>query len=366
MSPKPLKKQFYFMSPVQAVKVTTHNIEQAAEWCGGVIKTTDSRRHPGRTDKYIDVPVPKGGSLVMAFPGMWITKRIVISLEDEIKVSFAVFRRDFFEKNYFLEPVQSVDACWVRLANQDMPVEQAIVHVNVANPGDVGKALQAAREKMVQAGLPIAVADNVAKEIEQEMASEPQIPAGLTPYEQRALITEDGVEDEVVAETGNVVLPSYAASKHPSLRERVVAEGDRIRDEIEMLDPTNFTGGAEIPVARGDVHDPFKVEEVPQMELLQGQDAVDFLLGGPATEDTLTTPLEDPNAAQEIPVGPGNPGELDDSEIVGSASAHRAFIEGGIAAAVTDLEGRSSAQASADKAAYEAELKAIEDGSPDR
>lgn len=332
--PKPLKKQFYFMSPVHVVKVTTHNIEQAAEWCGGEIKTTDSRRYPGRTDKYIEVPVPKGAALVMAFPGMYITKRIVISLENEIKVTFAVFRRDYFEKNYFLEPIQSIDACWTRLANEEMEPEQAIVAVNVANPGDVGKALMAAREKMTA---PNATVDEVV-----EAAGE-ILDAVLTPAQQRMLITGDAVEAGTNPETGNVVLPrSAAGTVHPSLR--------------------------------GDVHDPFKVvEDVPLMEeaILEHADTGDDVLGildGPVTDDTLTTAIDHEEeinrAASEVFGGPTTIGEQLDSPVVGSAANHRALLE--IPRGSSFTEGRSEAQALADKAAYDAEMKANEEGDPHR
>lgn len=312
--PKPLKKQFYFMSPVQVVKVTTHNIEQAAEWCGGKIKTTESRRHPGRTDKYVDVPVPKGAALVMAFPGMYITKRIVISLENEIKVTYAVFRRDYFEKNYFLEPIQSVDACWTRLANEEMPTEQAIAHVQVANPGEVGKALEAARKKMLAAGVPAAVADTVTEELTDTV---------LTPAQQRMLITGEAVEAGTNPKTGNVVLPRDAAGTvHPSLR--------------------------------GDVDDPFKIhhttvivnqfnDELPEVE-----------------EDTPITEMQEAlaDAAQKISDGPGTVGVIVDPEVDGSAGATEVAVEAG-------AEGRTS-PAEGPEATYAKTLKAIEAGDPHR
>lgn len=232
MTTKPLKKQFYFMSPVQVVKVTTHNIEQAAEWCGGKIKSTESRRNPGRTDKYVDVPVPKGAALVMAFPGMYITKRIVISLENQIKVSYAVFRRDYFEKNYFLEPIDSVDACWTRLANESIKPEPVpgtghtttVMNIHVASPGEVGKALEEARKKLIEQGGPEPtvvnvistgdVSETVKAEVDRiELNTEIlQFEQELTPVEQRMLITHDEVESETVAETANVVSQAVAES----------------------------------------------------------------------------------------------------------------------------------------------------------
>lgn len=348
--PKPLKKQFYFMSPVQVVKVTTHNIEQAAEWCGGEIKTTDSRRYPGRKDKYIDVPVPKGAALVMAFPGMYITKRIVISLEDEIKVTFAVFRRDYFEKNYFLEPVQGVDACWVRLANEEMEPEKAVVHVQVSNPGEVGKALMAARSKMLQEAVPAAVADGVIEELINAVA-EDLSDTVLTPAQQRMLITGDAVEAGTNPETGNVILPRDAAAAHPTQRAQRAKE--KAGEILDPNDPALYVDTFKVPVAQGDVHDPFKLAG-------SSHDPMN-VLGGPVTDDNLSTPLEDPNATQEIAGEPATIGEELNQAGVGSASRHRAGLAGEASA-----EGRSDLEKVADEAAYRAEMKAIEEGNPDR
>lgn len=215
---KPLKKQYFFMSPVQVVKVTTHNIEQAAEWCGGEIKTTESRRNPGRTDKYIDVPVPKGSALVMAFPGMYITKRCVITLEDTIKVTYAVFRKNFFEKNYFLKPLDSVDASWTRLENEqtqpDVVTETGqtavVMNIHVASPGEVGKAMEAARAKVLESAN-IGSGTTVVNVMTDE----------LSPREQRELITESLVEAATVPETANVVMQED--TRHPSKRETTQA-----------------------------------------------------------------------------------------------------------------------------------------------
>lgn len=235
---KPLKKNFYFMSPVQVVKVTTHNIEQAAEWCGGEIKSTESRRNPGRTDRYIDVPVPKGAALVMAFPGMYITKRVVISLENEIKVTYGVFRRDYFEKNYFLEPIESVDACWTRLANEEIKPEPVpgtghtttVMNIHVASPGEVGKALEEARKKLIEQGGPEPTVVNIieAGDVSETVKAEVDrielnteillFEQELSAVEQRELITEDRVEGQTEPETANVQLPPADQIVHPSKR----------------------------------------------------------------------------------------------------------------------------------------------------
>lgn len=351
MSPKPLLKKFYFMSPVQVVKVTTHNIEQAAEWCGGVIKTTESRRNPGRTDRYIDVPVPKGAALVMAFPGMFITKRVVITLENDIKVTYGVFRKDFFEKNYWAEPLEAVDACWVRLANEEIVPEPvagtnqttSVMNVRVASPGEVGKALESARQKLLQGtdkpeiGIITVVADS-AEIVETVKAEVAKIEENtemlqfeqdvLTPAQQRLLITEDEAEQGVVPETANVVLPSYAQAKHPSLRQ--ITASELVAEGVDINDPANYVDTFKLA---GSSHDP--------MGVLYPREAKEALA----------------DAAEKIDRGPAIVGVVDNPEVDGSA--------GTAAAAEGSTEGRPSAQEGAETT-YAENLKEISDGDPHR
>lgn len=110
-----MQKSFYFLSPVEVVKVTSQNMAEVAEWCGGKIATTESRKVPGRQDSYVWVPTPKGTHISWAFPGMFITKRLVITLKGEVRETWSVFRRDYFEKNYFDSPSDAVDATWERV-----------------------------------------------------------------------------------------------------------------------------------------------------------------------------------------------------------------------------------------------------------
>jgi hypothetical protein len=117
-----MQKQFYFLSPVEVVKVTAQNLEEAAAWCGGQVAQTDSRRRPGTMDSYVWVPTPKsaekGGGISWAFPGMFITKRLVRTIKDELRVTYAVFRKDYFEKNYFDTPIAAVEATWEKAAKK--------------------------------------------------------------------------------------------------------------------------------------------------------------------------------------------------------------------------------------------------------
>jgi hypothetical protein len=107
-----MQKQFYFLSPVEVVKVTLQNLQEVAEWCGGKVAATESRRVPGRMDSYVWVPTPKGTAISWAFPGMFITKRLVVTEKNEFRVTYAVFRKSYFEKNYFETPTAAVEQTW--------------------------------------------------------------------------------------------------------------------------------------------------------------------------------------------------------------------------------------------------------------
>ena len=111
-----LNNQFYFVSPLEVVKVTSENLQEAAEWCGGKVATVESRKVKGRMDSYVWVPTPKGTQISWAFPGMYITRRIIVTLKNELAYSFQVYRRDYFQKNYFETPSIAVDETWERAA----------------------------------------------------------------------------------------------------------------------------------------------------------------------------------------------------------------------------------------------------------
>lgn len=114
-----MHKQFYFLSPVEVVKVTPQNMEEVAEWCGGKVSQIESKRNPGKMDKYVDVPMPKESNQSAAYPGMYVTKRMVIKADNELKVTYAVFRKDYFDKNYFDNPILAVDMTWERKVRED-------------------------------------------------------------------------------------------------------------------------------------------------------------------------------------------------------------------------------------------------------
>lgn len=141
-----MNKQFYFLSPVDVMKVTSHNLEEVAEWCGGSVQETESRRVAGRMDKYVLVPTPKNDkNISWAFPGMFVTKRLVVTVKDELRATYAVFRRDYFEKNYFETPKLAADATWEREAvEKSRPAPVKVVN-------NVGEALLKEQAKQAMA-----------------------------------------------------------------------------------------------------------------------------------------------------------------------------------------------------------------------
>lgn len=142
-----MNKQFYFLSPVEVVKVTSQNLEEVAEWCGGSVQETESRRVPGRMDKYVLVPTPKDTNISWAFPGMFITKRLVITVKDELRETYAVFRRDYFEKNYFDTPKDATDKTWERqLEEKSKPAKRKDVKVS----NNVGEELVKAQARIAE------------------------------------------------------------------------------------------------------------------------------------------------------------------------------------------------------------------------
>jgi hypothetical protein len=72
-----LKTTKYIRKPfaVEAVKVTSSNIEEVAKWCGGKLISAEQN---GKTTVRIDVPLKKTVARDrpsgMAYPGMWVLK----------------------------------------------------------------------------------------------------------------------------------------------------------------------------------------------------------------------------------------------------------------------------------------------------
>lgn len=165
-----MQKQFYFLSPVEVVKVTIQNLAEVAEWCGGKVASTESRRVPGRMDSYVWVPTPKGTAISWAFPGMFVTKRLVRTVKDELRVTYAVFRKDYFEKNYFDSPLDAVDETWgkndkskkskntkklpegellTRTPEEELLPSGVTINVNVTNKDDIPEVADAVTKALV-------------------------------------------------------------------------------------------------------------------------------------------------------------------------------------------------------------------------
>lgn len=113
-----MDKMLFFPAPVEAVKVTPVNLEEVASWCGGRVCTLERKTQPGVFDDYVWVPTPKGSSVFAAYPGMYVTRRVSVNTKGSFKDSWAVFHRDYFEKNYFQNPVVAIAQVWPKRVDE--------------------------------------------------------------------------------------------------------------------------------------------------------------------------------------------------------------------------------------------------------
>lgn len=171
-----LNNKFFFLAPLEVVKVTTENLQETAEWCGGTIHETESRRVKGRMDSYVLVPTPKGNSTSWAFPGMYITRRLVVTEKDQLKSTFSVFRRDYFEKNCFDTIQLAVDATWERDDRERVEARQ--------NKTAVESAMADALEKKPA----VSIVEQRETQREREVEAETLVP-GVPTNEQ--IVTDD-------------------------------------------------------------------------------------------------------------------------------------------------------------------------------
>lgn len=185
-----MQKKFYFLSPVEVVKVTPHNLEEVAKWCGGKVAQTESRLVPGRMDSYVWVPTPKGNNVSWAFPGMFITKRLVVNVKNELRATWAVFRRDYFEKNYFDAPIDAVDATWEREAREKKPAK---VEVKVSVADAMSDAILHSKE----------LTDEIQETVEEKIANHQKaVEAGArkgTPADLKEVVEKTGAKSESAA-----------------------------------------------------------------------------------------------------------------------------------------------------------------------
>ena len=147
-----MQKSFHFLAPVEAVKLTKKNLKEVAEWCGGKLAETPSRRVPNQMEPYVEVPTTDETKIAWAFPGMYVTRRLVVSRNGDLKQTWAVFRSDYFEKNYFDTPQDSVSATWEK-HYADAAGDEPLFPQEKLTPavGSVGLALSDAMKKMAGA-----------------------------------------------------------------------------------------------------------------------------------------------------------------------------------------------------------------------
>lgn len=202
-----MKKQFYFLSPIEVVKVTSANLAEVAEWCGGVVGQVESRRVPGRMDSYVSVPTPNGNKLSWAFPGMYVTKRLVVTVKNELKATWAVFQQDYFSRNYFDTPSEASDKTWEReVTEKSKPARKPEVVVNV-NVGDAMKEamakVQASIKKIADAnGVSVgAVEEMITEDVEKEISEKVSAANGGTIEVNRSAETGQFVTDEEAEES---------------------------------------------------------------------------------------------------------------------------------------------------------------------
>ncbi len=197
-----LNNKFYFLSPVEVVKVTPKNLQEVAEWCGGKIAKVESRRIKGRVDSYVWVPTPKGSVLSWAFPGMYITKRLAVTEKNELKATYSVFRKDYFTKNYFSEISDAVDQTWERQAADRIKADKAARTITVVVPEtldpavvaeEVGKLMQLNNENL-EADTPIEdlTLPTTEAELMTSISSREELPDSIV--EQRETLRENAVE----------------------------------------------------------------------------------------------------------------------------------------------------------------------------
>lgn len=108
-----ISPEFFFVAPISAMLVTDDNMEAVAKWCGGSVE------RPAKAKKdCVVVKTPKSASLSWAFPGMYVTRRIVVSTEGVVHETWGVFRASYFARNYFETPIESIDAIWAIAATK--------------------------------------------------------------------------------------------------------------------------------------------------------------------------------------------------------------------------------------------------------
>lgn len=226
-----LNTQFFFVAPLEVVKVTRENMEEAAAWCGGKVATVESRKVAGRMDPYVWVPTPSGTKISWAFAGMYITRRIIVTLNDELAYSYQVYRRNYFEKNYFPEVSEAVDKTWERAAKQNGSKKATKkVAQKTPSPEDIAVAARQA--------------------VEAETGDNDTIPAGVLHDQELVQENRDKVRqhlagERVIRKVEDVQLPDDSASLGEAV---ALVEREMGGEVIETINLTGVDIEGETPV----------------------------------------------------------------------------------------------------------------------
>lgn len=279
-----MQKSFFFSSPVEVVKVTSSNLAEVAEWCGGEIAETESRNVPGRMDKYVWVPTPKGTTISWAFPGMYITKRLVLTVKDDLRATYAVFRKDYFQKNYFENPDIAINSTWERYFKEEakkaqvapkpaapknhlkgtsmedyVPDNGESVKVKVTQKGtgvetivDLSEAVTVSEARR---GVQVAPANEgvVASTPEEPTVDEVAVVAEAAIEVEEKILGEDADVDFRSAETGQFVTEEFAA-EHPATTVAEKSEVSEVTDEdIDKLHGKGAAAALDAAIADGSI-----------------------------------------------------------------------------------------------------------------
>ena len=139
-----MQTTYQYSAPVETVRVTKENINEVAEWCGGSIVTKGDKTA-------VLVPTSKNAKISLAFPTMFVTKRIVSTSRKGFVVTFAVFRKEYFAKNYFQDPTMALDKTWSVFNAEDPVVE--LVEPEVETQDQDGDVLSAFNPGVVKPGV---------------------------------------------------------------------------------------------------------------------------------------------------------------------------------------------------------------------
>lgn len=265
-----MNKQFFFLSPVEVVKVTPQNLDEVAEWCGGVVQETESRRVKGRMDKYVLVPTPRNAAISWAFPGMFVTKRLVTNQKNELKVTWAVYRRDYFEPNYFTTPEAATKATWDREAAEakdlkDNPTTMMQAMARAAE--NVKVHMRAETEAAVDTAMNARMGLSDKQIVEKINEAFPDAEEVPSPAHQRAAIREAVVEEQVDLPTGFTVIdpaPVDPAVLEGKTEAEIEAElnGPRYLSPIELSSMSEGERTDAVNEGRALIEDVERVEQI--------------------------------------------------------------------------------------------------------